>query len=69
MPLSHAERVELGRRGGLQRARNQTPEQRRALASRGHLVQAVKTVATRAAELSESQRQHLAAILTQGGAA
>lgn len=60
-------RTESGRRGGLARARNQTPEQRRALASRGHLAQAVKAVASRYHELSSEQRQHLATILAGDG--
>lgn len=63
MTLSHAER---GRMGGKARVANQTPEQRRELASRAHLAMAVKAVVDRAPELTPDQLDRLRTLFTEG---
>jgi plasmid replication initiation protein len=57
--MSHAE---AGRLGGLKRQAGLTPEQRSALVRKASLAAAVKTLTNRAGELSELERQRLAAL-------
>jgi plasmid replication initiation protein len=64
VPMSHAE---AGRLGGLKRQAGLTPEQRSALVRKASLAAAVKTLTNRAGELSELERQRLAALFAAPG--
>ncbi len=63
-PLSHAERGHLG---GLKRAAVLNPEQRRKVASSGHLAASVSAVVNRAPELTPEQFSRLRALFGPGG--
>jgi plasmid replication initiation protein len=64
MPMS---RSEAGRLGGLKRQAGLTAEQRYALVRKASLAAAVKTITNRAGELSELDRQCLAALFAAPG--
>jgi general stress protein YciG len=55
VPHSRAQRVEAGRIGGHAVQASMSPEQRREVARKGHLVSAVNAVVDRAPELAEDQ--------------
>ena len=55
-------RSEAGRLGGLKRQAGLTPEQRSALVRKASLAAAVKTITSRAGELTELDRLCLAAL-------
>jgi hypothetical protein len=64
VPMSHSE---AGRLGGLKRQAGLTPEQRSALMRKASLAAAVKTITSRAGELSELDRLCLTALFASPG--
>lgn len=56
MPMSTTERASIA---GRARARSQTPEQRKAMASKGYLAAAVSAIVKRAPELTPEQVSQL----------